>query len=234
MGYSELTFANLTEYASRQIPILRVNPGDDRPPRRAVEAFTQGAVGVFPTDTVYGVGCRIDDERAVRRVYKIKSRPLTEPLPVLLADAAQLAAYAVGVPDVAQRLINQFWPGALTLVLKRSPRVPALVAGGGETVALRLPGHPLPRALARAVGVPLVGTSANTHGRLVPLTAQDVLFDLGDQVDLIIDGGRTPLGMESTVVDVTGPTLRIIRRGAIPEEAILAAAPVAVGSRGAK
>jgi len=235
MGYSELSFANLTDYALRSIPILRVDPSEDRAPRRAIEALSQGAIVAFPTDTVYGLGCRIDDERAVRRIYEIKARPLTEPLPILLADLDQLTEYVAMVPEVARTLSRQFWPGPLTLVLMRSSRVNALVAGGGPTVAVRLPHHPIPRALARGIGVPIIGTSANSHGRPAPVTARHVLFDLGDKIDLVLDGGRTPIGVESTVVDVTGPALRILRVGAIPDEALLAtAAPITTGSRGAQ
>jgi L-threonylcarbamoyladenylate synthase len=233
MGYSELSFVNLTDYTIRPVPILRVNPTEDRAPRRVIEALTQGAVVAFPTDTVYGIGCRIDDEGAVRRLYEIKSRPLTEPLPILLADLGQLPDYVTTVPEIARTLIRQFWPGPLTLVLPRSPRVPALVAGGGPTVAVRLPRHPIPRALARGVGVPIVGTSANSHGRPTPVTAQHVLFDLGDRIDFVLDGGRTSLEIESTVIEVTGPMVRILRHGAIPDEALVTAAgPVTIGSRG--
>lgn len=233
MGYSELTFANLTNYAVRPIPIFRVDPDEDGAPRRVIDALIHGAIVVFPTDTVYGVGCRLDDERAVRRIYEIKSRPLTEPLPILLADLAQLPEYVEAIPELARALMTRFWPGPLTLVMRRSARVPTLVAGGGPLVAVRLPRHPVPRALARGVGVPIVGTSANSHRRPAPVTAQHVLLDLGEQVDFILDGGRTPVGVESTVVDVSGPTVRIIRRGAIPDDAVLtAAAPQTAASRG--
>lgn len=235
MTFYDLTFANLAELISGRISILRVDSNDTRPPRRAIEALAAGDVIAFPTDTVYGLGCRIDEERAVRRIYDIKSRPPTDPLPVLIAEVVQLDEVATAVSHAARKLIERFWPGPLTIVVARSPRVPAQVTGGGDTVAVRLPNHPVPRGLVRGVGVPIVGTSANSHGRPAPVTAQQVVFDLGDQIPLVLDGGRTPIGVESTVVDVTGPSLRIVREGAIPADAVLAAeaqTQFAMGPRG--
>lgn len=222
MSYYRLTFSNLRGFAPGRIPILRVDVNESRAPRRAIEALRDGAVIVFPTDTIYGLGCRIDDERAVRRIFEIKGRPITEPLPVLLADPAQADAFVREMPPAARRLISRFWPGALTLVLRRSDRIPPTVAGGGDTVALRVPGHPLPRTLVRELGVPIVGTSANSHGMPSPATAQAAVFDLGDRVDLVLDGGRVPLGRESTVVDVTTGIPRIIREGALPAPEVAA------------
>lgn len=218
MSYYNLTFSNLSSLEQRQLPIVRVSSSDV--PRRAIETLTQGGVVVYPTDTVYGVGCRIDDDAAVRRLFVLKGRPHTEALPVLLADVAQLDQYARDVPPAARRLVSRFWPGALTVVVRRSERVPSLVAGGGPTVALRVPNHPVPRALVRAVGVPIVGTSANTHGMPSPVTAQLAVYDLGDRVDLVLDGGRVPGGRESTVVDVTSQSPRVVRQGAIPAKEI--------------
>src|SRR5712692_5618691 len=190
VSYYLLTFANLQPLDPRQVPMVRVSGEDGQVPRRAVEALRQGQVIVYPTDTVYGVGCRIDDEGAVRRIYQIKGRPATEPLPVLLADPIQVQTYARSVNAAAQRLMSRFWPGALTLVFLRSDRIPLAVAGGGETVGLRVPAHPIPRALARAMLIPIVGTSANSHGMPAPVTAQLAVWDLGDRVDLVLDGGR--------------------------------------------
>lgn len=216
MSFSGLTFANLRPFDPRPVPIIRAIGEDSQVPRRAIEALRQGRLIVYPTDTVYGLGCRIDDEDAVRRIYEIKGRPPTEPLPVLLADPMQVPAYARGVSAAAQLLINHFWPGALTLVFLRSDRIPPAVAGGGETVGLRVPAHPIPRALARAMLTPIIGTSANSHGMPAPVTAQLAVWDLGDRVDLVLDGGRATLGRESTVVDVTENVPRLVRQGAIP------------------
>ncbi len=216
MFYSGLTFANLQPFDPRPVPIIRAIGEDSQVPRRAIEALRRGQAIVFPTDTVYGLGCRIDDEGAVRRIYEIKGRPPTEPLPVLLADPIQVQTYARSVNAAAQRLMSRFWPGALTLVFLRSDRIPLAVAGGGETVGLRVPAHPIPRALARAMLIPIVGTSANSHGMPAPVTAQLAVWDLGDRVDLVLDGGRATLARESTVVDVTGSVPRLVRQGAIP------------------
>ncbi len=222
MTHYALTFGNLSERLSHPLSILRVDPYETRVPRRAIEVLTRGDVLAYPTETVYGLGCRIDHEAAVRRIFELKSRPPTDPLPVLLADAAQLEEYAAEVSDAARLLIRRYWPGPLTLVVVRSARVPSVVAGGGKTVAVRVPDHPLPRGLMAGIGGPIIGTSANSHGQPAPTTAQQVVFDLGDRIALVLDGGRTRLGVESTVVDVTGPTVRVLRNGAIPATAILA------------
>lgn len=214
MAYYSLTFGNLQPFDPRPVPIVRAGE-DSQAPRRAVEALQQGQVIAYPTDTVYGVGCRIDNEGAVRRIYEIKRRSQTDPLPVLLADPTQVDIYALSISAAARRLISRFWPGALTLVFRRSERIPPSVTGGGETVGLRIPAHPIPRALVRALGVAIVGTSANSHGAPPPTTAQLVLYDLGDRVDLVLDGGRAPLGRESTVVDVTSDPPRLVREGAL-------------------
>lgn len=218
MSYYGLTFRN-QNVPQRPMPILRVSPTDTRPPRRAVDMLREGAVIVFPTDTVYGLSCRIDDPAAVRRIFELKGRGTEEPLPVLLADPAQLDEYGRDLTPAARDLARKYWPGALTLVVRRTDAIPGLVAGGRGTVGLRVPNHPLPRQLVRALGVPLVGTSANTHGAPSPLTAQQVAFDLGDAVDLILDGGRCPVGRESTVVDATSDPPRVLRRGAVVLEA---------------
>lgn len=215
MSYFGLTFRGAGDHTPRPLPIIRVDPGERRAPRRALEVLRQGGVIVYPTDTLYGVGCRIDEEAAVRRIFALKGRALSEPLPVLLADPADLELYGTQISAAARRLAALYWPGPLTIVVRRSPRLPALVAGGGETIGLRVPGMPLPRALIRDLGIPLVGTSANSHGARPPMTAQQVVFDLGDGVDLVIDGGRTPLGKESTVVDTTVDPPRVVRQGAL-------------------
>jgi len=215
MSYYGLTFANVGDLTPRPLPIIRVEPQERRAPRRALEVLRRGGVIVYPTDTVYGVGCRIDDEAAVRRIFALKGRGLDDPLPVLLADPGQLDEYGTAISAAARRLAALYWPGPLTIVVRRSPRIPALVAGGGETVGLRVPGHPVPRALVRELGVPIIGTSANTHGTPSPVTVQGAVFDLGDRVDLVIDGGRAPLGLPSTVVDATVDPPRLVREGAV-------------------
>jgi len=182
---------------------------------RGVSILRQGGIVAFPTDTVYGLGACIGIHRAVERVYEVKERPLNIALPLLLADTSQIAGVAEQVSPLAWLLINNFLPGALTLVLRRSGSVPDIVTAGGTTVAVRIPAHPVPVALIQGLGTPIVGTSANLSGRPSPLTADEVRSQFGDKIDFVVDGGRCPGGRESTVVDVTGEIPVVLREGAI-------------------
>ncbi len=181
-----------------------------------------GGVIAFPTDTVYGLGADALQEKAVKRVYHIKQRPLNIPLPVLIADKEQIELVAASVPDVARVLMKQFWPGGLTLVLPARKSFRSQAVAGGETVAVRIPAHDVTLALIKEVGGPLVGTSANIYNYPSTCTADEVRRRLADRIDYIIDGGQSPGGLESSVVDVTGPLPRIIRQGAVPAEHIKA------------
>jgi L-threonylcarbamoyladenylate synthase len=185
---------------------------------RGVIILRQGGLVAYPTDTVYGLGAWASLTQAVEHVYEIKERPRNMPLPLLLADVSQIGEFTEEIPQIALPLINSFLPGALTLVLIKSSSVPDIITGGGKTVAIRIPAHPIPVALIRGLGAPIVGTSANISGRSSLLAADEVYAQLGDRVDLIIDGGRCPGGKESTVVDVTGGKVMIIREGAISRE----------------
>jgi L-threonylcarbamoyladenylate synthase len=182
---------------------------------RAISILRQGGVVAFPTDTVYGLGACASLEPAVARVYQLKGRARSMALPLLLASISQISEVAEMVPPVAWRLAASFLPGALTLVLPSSRSVPDIVTAGGSSVAIRIPAHPVPVALIEGLGAPLVGTSANLSGQPSALTADEVYAQLGDGVDLVIDGGRCPGGRESTVVDVTGETPVVLREGAI-------------------
>jgi len=185
---------------------------------RGIAILRQGGLVAYPTDTVYGLGASASLPQAIERIYAVKERPRNLPLPLLLADISQITEVAESVPTIAWSLIHTFLPGALTLVVYKSSSVPDIITGGGTTVAIRVPAHPVPIALIEGLGVPIVGTSANISGRPSPLTAEEVHSQLGDRVDLIIDGGRCPGGKESTVVDVTGETPVILREGAISRE----------------
>jgi L-threonylcarbamoyladenylate synthase len=187
---------------------------------QATTILKQGGIVACPTDTVYGVVAAINIEPAVERIYRIKGRPRSQALPILLADKSQMADVAKIVPLLAWRLADKFWPGALTMVLLKSESVSDIVTGGGKTVAVRMANHPMPTAIIRGLGVPIVGTSANLSGHPSALTAEEVRTQLGDKVDMIIDGGRCPGGIESTIVDLSGEAPRIIRQGAIPPEEI--------------
>jgi len=182
---------------------------------RGISILRQGGIVAFPTDTIYGLGACADLRPAVERVYKVKERPHNMALPLLLADTSQISEVAGYVPPVAWLLVRNFLPGALTLILLKSSSVPDIVTAGGVTVAVRVPAHPVPIALAEGLGTPIVGTSANLSGKPSSLTADKVRFQFGDKIDLVIDGGRCPGGKESTIVDVTGETPIDLREGAI-------------------
>ena len=185
---------------------------------KGLSILKQGGIVAYPTDTVYGLGACAGLPGAIERVYKVKERPLNMPLPLLLADVSQITEVAEPVPPIAWVLIHSFLPGALTLVLSKSASVPDIVSGGGTTIAIRIPAHLVPVALVEGLGAPIVGTSANLSGRPSPLTAEEVYSQLGDKIDLVIDGGRCPGGKESTIIDVTGVKPVILREGAISRE----------------
>ncbi|MDP2726795.1 MAG: L-threonylcarbamoyladenylate synthase [Dehalococcoidia bacterium] len=185
-----------------------------------MEHLRRGEPLVFPTDTVYGLGAHCYIESAVRQIYRIKGRPANKPIALLLADPQDVLTVAREVPDVAWRLIEQFFPGALTLVLPKDPAVPYWITAGGEGVAVRVPDHPFARSLIRGLGVPLATTSANLAGHPAPVTAQDAYAQLGAMITLVLDGGPCPGGRESTVLDLTGPDPLLLREGAIPREAL--------------
>ena len=185
---------------------------------QGISILKKGGVVAFPTDTVYGLGAAVNLPQAVARVYEVKERPKNMPLPLLLADKSQIEEVAEPVPPIAWLLAAKFLPGGLTIVLFKSKSVPDTVTGGGKTVAIRIPAHPVPLALARGVGTPIVGTSANLSGQPSALTAEEVYAQLDGKVDLIIDGGRCPGGKESTIVDLTGETPLILREGAVSKE----------------
>lgn len=186
---------------------------------RALQWLRQGQVVAFPTDTVYGVGVRSDDVGAVARLYEAKGRPRTLALPLLLAEAADMELVCRDIPPAAWRLAERFWPGGLTLVLWRGARVPDLVSGGRPTVGVRQPDHPLPRELARQLGVPLASSSANLSGGASPAAAPEVLAQLAGRIPLVLDGGPCRAAQPSTVLDLTVEPPAILRRGPIrPEE----------------
>jgi L-threonylcarbamoyladenylate synthase len=185
---------------------------------RAVEILRQGGVIALPTETVYGLAANAEDELAVRRIFAIKGRPATHPLIIHLPDAEALPQWARHVPDEARRLAAAFWPGPLTLVLPRTPRATDAVTGGQDTVALRVPNHPVALAVLRALGGGLAAPSANRFGRVSPTTAEHVRADLGDEVELILDGGPCTVGVESTIVDLSSGEPAILRPGGLPAE----------------
>lgn len=182
---------------------------------RAVAILRSGGLVAFPTETVYGLGADARNPEAIRRLYAAKGRPADHPVIVHLADAGAMPAWASRVPAAARDLAAAFWPGPLTLVLPRAAHVLDLVTGGQETVAVRVPSHPVAHALLEAFGDGIVAPSANRFGRLSPTRAAHVRAELGDAVGLILDGGPTDVGVESTIVDLSGERPVLLRPGGI-------------------
>jgi L-threonylcarbamoyladenylate synthase len=190
----------------------------ERQTKQAIEILREGGIVAYPTDTVYGLGADPLNKRAVDKIYSAKKRPYNQPLPLLLADKSDLSKVASTLPDIVWKLAERFWPGGLTLVLKKSSWVPVHVTAGGDSIAVRVPNHAIPIALVQGLASPIIGTSANLSGRPSPVTAEEVREQLGEGVDLIIDGGRCPGGIESTVLDVSGKIPTLVREGAVPKE----------------
>ncbi|MEN8260296.1 MAG: L-threonylcarbamoyladenylate synthase, partial [Pseudomonadota bacterium] len=180
----------------------------------ATRLLRAGYVVAFPTETVYGLGANAANPRAVRRIFEIKGRPPDHPLIVHLPDADRLDFWAGEIPDAAWRLTERFWPGPLTIILKRR-FTPLEVTGGQDTVALRVPDHPVAQALLHAFGGALVAPSANRFGRVSPTTAEHVREELGVTVDMIVDGGPCRVGLESTILSLVGDTPMVLRPGAV-------------------
>jgi L-threonylcarbamoyladenylate synthase len=174
----------------------------------------------FPTETVYGLGANALDPHAVARIFAVKGRPTDHPLICHIASADDLAPLVAEVTPLAQALADAFWPGPLTLVLPRSAAVPDAVTGGRDTVAVRVPDHPLALELLRAFGGPVAAPSANRFGRPSPTRANDVRDELGDTVDVILDGGPCAIGVESTVLDLTSNPPQVLRPGGVSVEQI--------------
>ena len=187
--------------------------------KEAVQILKKGGVIVLPTDTVYGLGADAFNSNAVDRIYEIKQRSRHLPLPLLLSDISQITMIAGSVPKIGWFLANRFWPGGLTLVLPKIASLPPYLSRG-PTIAVRIPNHPVCLAVIEGLGRPIIGTSANISGTPSCLTVDEVKRQLGDKVDIILDGGRCPGGGESTIVDVTGKVPVILRQGIIAQHEI--------------
>lgn len=180
---------------------------------QALEVLQRGGLVAFPTDTVYGVGSLVFDGQAVESIYAAKDRPVEKAIPVLIADAADMEKVGTIIPAVAHQLAARFWPGPLTCIIPKQPTLPEAVSAT-DTVGVRIPDHAVARALLRAAG-PMAVTSANLSGQPSPSTAEEVFAQLGGRIDLILDGGKTPGGVPSTLVDCTAAELKILREGPI-------------------
>ncbi|MFF7356692.1 MULTISPECIES: L-threonylcarbamoyladenylate synthase [Streptomyces] len=199
---------------------------------KAAGVLRAGGLVALPTETVYGLGANAEDPAAVARIFQVKGRPPSHPLIVHIGGAKQLDDWVQDVPATARLLAEHFWPGPLTLVLRRGPRVPLEATGGLETVAVRVPDHPVALALLAAFGGGVTAPSANRFGSVSPTTADHVRAELGEAVDFVLDGGSCQVGVESTIVDVTGGIPSILRPGGVTREDLeaLLGHPLAVPS----
>jgi L-threonylcarbamoyladenylate synthase len=188
---------------------------------RALAILNAGDLVAFPTDTVYGVGALVYDGKAIESIYAAKNRPIEKAIPILIGDGNDLNKVAINIPEVARKLASHFWPGPLTILVPKRADLPDSVSAT-PTVGVRVPDHEDARALLRAAG-PMAVTSANISGGQSPVSAEEVYEQLGGRISLILDGGKTPGGIPSTLVDCTTPELKILREGPIALEELLAA-----------
>jgi len=185
-----------------------------------IEILKKGGVIAFPTDTVYGLGACFDDIAAIERIYRVKQRRDDKGLPVLVADRRQMEEVVAYVPPLADKLLQSFKKGRLTLVLKKAKHVPTVVTGGNDTLAVRITAHPVAQALIKGLGKPVVATSVNLSGESSALTAQDASRCLGGEIDLVIEDVSGNEGLESTIVDISGEEAEILREGVIKRQEI--------------
>jgi len=204
--------------------VIQVDPKNVQPEviQQACEVLRHGALVAFPTDTLYALGANALDSAAIERVHTVKGRHHGKPLSVLVPSVEAAADLAAGLPDRVRSLMQAFWPGALTVVVKASPKIPSVLRGAAGTVGLRMPAGSVVRALLAAFAGPIIGTSANKSGGADPADAKTVQKAIGGQIDLILDGGRVALGVPSTVIDCTIQPARILREGAIPRSRLQA------------
>lgn len=200
--------------------IIKINPQKIQPLKikEAVKVIKKGGLIAFPTETVYGLGADVFNPYAVVKIFEVKARPLNDPLIVHIADKQDLFKVAKKINRPAWKLIKKFWPGPLTLILEKSSSIPDIVTSGLETVALRMPAHPVALSLIREAKTPLAAPSANLFGRPSPTTCEHVLEDLKNKIDLAIDAGKTEVGVESTILDLTQKPFSILRLGGVSLE----------------
>jgi L-threonylcarbamoyladenylate synthase len=196
----------------------------------AVDALRDGDVVAFPTETVYGLGADAQNPDAVRKVYELKGRPATHPLIVHIDHPRLLERWALSVPPAAQALADRFWPGPLTLVLRRAPAVDLAITGGQDTVAVRVPAHPVAQQLLRAFGGGIAAPSANRYGHVSPTRAEHVRDEFGDALQVILDGGDCKIGLESTIVSCVDALPRVLRPGFITLSQLRSVVPDVIGS----
>ncbi len=199
---------------------VRSNASDAGNIRKAARLLKSGEVVAFPTETVYGLGANALDSTSIHKIFKIKGRPRDNPLIVHIGYKKDLSRYTTGISPTVQKLIKEFWPGPLTLILPKKKNIPDSVTAGLRSVAIRMPDNPVALALIRRAGVPLAAPSANISGKPSPTRAEHVYSDLNGKIPLILDGGPTKIGLESTVLDCTGLPFVLLRPGKITRNAI--------------
>ena len=188
--------------------------------KKAAALLAAGEIVAIPTETVYGLAADARDPEAVAEIFRAKGRPQDNPLIVHIASMEQLEPLVRRIPPMAYQLAERFWPGPLTMVMEKSDLIPAVTSAGLDTVGIRMPSHPMAREIIRLSGCPLAAPSANTSGKPSPTTARDTLDDMRGKIPAVVDGGACSVGVESTVVDMTGSYPKILRPGAITEEMI--------------
>jgi L-threonylcarbamoyladenylate synthase len=185
----------------------------------AIEAVKMGKIIIYPTDTVYGLGTNALNPFYVRRIFKVKDRPLTQALPIAVANL-EMAKKLAYISKEGEKLIRKFWPGPLTIILKKKRIIPSIVTSGYAKVGLRAPNHMIPLSIISGSNLPLITTSANKHGGYTPITAEEAIKQIGNEVDLVLDGGKTKVQVPSTVVDLTKKPPVILREGSVSRKAI--------------
>lgn len=198
--------------------LLKISEPDDARLEKVGETLRNGGLAAIPTETVYGLAANALDEAAVEKIYEAKGRPSDNPLIVHIARLDEWKPLVREIPESAEKLAEKFWPGPLTVILPKSGLVPMKTSGGLDTVAVRMPGHPIARAIIEKAGVPLAAPSANTSGKPSPTSAAHVMHDLSGKIEYIVDGGECNVGVESTVITLAGDKPRLLRPGGITPE----------------
>ncbi len=205
---------------TKRIQVLDSDRIKEEELKEAAQILREGGLVAFPTETVYGLGANALDEEAAKKIYAAKGRPSDNPLIAHISSPEELEPLVLEIPDMAKKLMDLYWPGPLTMVFKKKAIVPYGTTGGLDTVAVRMPSDPVARTLIRLAGVPVAAPSANSSGRPSPTTADHVWQDMAGKIEMIVDGGPVGIGLESTIVDVTGPVAMILRPGAITVEMV--------------
>ncbi len=188
--------------------------------REAVKLLHAGKIIAIPTETVYGLAADANNEEAIKKVFKIKGRPTNRPLTVMIENTSRLTEWAIDIPKSAYKLTNKFWPGPLTIILKRAPHVLDIITAGQNTIGLRCPNHPITQQILQTFQGGIAAPSANRFGHVSPTTAEHVRQELGDKIDFIVDGGSCTIGIESTIIDLSTTEAKLLRPGMISSQEI--------------